>query len=63
LRYNDNAQGGHKLLHLPTNSLITWRRITTVPITTIIITQVHELAKIKLMPEGLKITNRTGRLF
>jgi hypothetical protein len=23
LRYNDNAQGGHKLLHLPTNSLIT----------------------------------------
>jgi hypothetical protein len=63
LRYNDNAQGGHELLHLPTNSLITRRKITPVPITPSIITQVHELAEIEQMPEGLKIANRTGRLF
>ena len=37
MRYNDNAQGGHELLHLQTNSLIKRRRVTPVPITPAII--------------------------
>ena len=63
LRYNDNAQGGHELLHLQTNSLITRRTVTPVPITPAIINQVHALAQQENMPEGLKISNRTGQLF
>jgi hypothetical protein len=63
MRYNDNAQGGHELLHLPTNSLIKRRRVTPVPITTAVIKQVHTLAEQEGMPEGLKIENRTSQLF
>ncbi len=37
LRYNDNVQGGHELLHLPTNSMLTRRTITPVPITPAVI--------------------------
>ncbi len=63
LRYNDNLQGGHQLLHLPTNSLITRRQVTPVPITPAIINQVHALATQEQMPKGLKLANRTGQLF
>ena len=63
LRYNDNAQGGHELLHLPTNAVIKRRTVTPVPITPAIIKQVHALAAQERMPEGLKIENRTGQLF
>ena len=63
LRYNDNFQGGHELLHLPTNSLITRRVVTPMPITPSIIQQVHALAEQEGMPKGLKISNRTGLIF
>jgi len=63
LRYNDNVQGGHELLHLPTNSLITRRTITPLPLTPAIMNQVHALAVQENMSDGLKISNRTGQLF
>jgi hypothetical protein len=63
MRYNDNLQGGHQLLHLPTNSIITRRQVTPVPITPAVIKQVHTLAIQEQMPPGLKIANRTGQLF
>ncbi|KAI2506113.1 Reverse transcriptase (RNA-dependent DNA polymerase) [Fragilaria crotonensis] len=63
LRYKDNLQGGHELLHLPTNSIITRRNITSVPITPAIVSQVHTLAQAEDMPAGLKIENRTGQIF
>ena len=63
LRYKDNLQGGHELLHLPTNSIITRRNITPVPITPAIVKQVHTLAQDEDMPVGLKIVNRTGQVF
>jgi hypothetical protein len=43
LRYNDNVQGGHELLQLPTNSLITRQTVTPLPLTPAIINQVHAL--------------------
>ena len=64
LRYTDNIQGGHELLHLQTNSVITRRKVTPVPITPAIIKQVHTaLAEQEDMPAGLKIENRTGQIF
>ena len=63
LRYNDNVQGGHELLHLPTNSIIRRRTVTPVPITPAIIKQVHTIAEQEDMPAGLKIKNRTGQVF
>ena len=63
LCYKDNLQGGHELLHLPTNSIITRRNITPVPITPAIVKQVHTLAQDEDMPVGLKIVNRTGQVF
>ncbi len=44
--------------------LLTWRRtITPVPITPVIITHVHVLAALEQVPEGLKMSNRTGKVF
>ena len=63
LRYNDNVQGGHELLQLPKNSLITRRTVTPPPLPPAIINQVHALAVQENMPDGLKISNRTGQLF
>jgi hypothetical protein len=62
LRYNDNEQGGHDLLHLQTNRMITRRRVTPIPITPAIIKMVHRIAEQDGMPKGLKITNRTGQV-
>ena len=40
LRYNDDSvQGGHELLHLPTNAVITRHTVMTVPITPAIVTK------------------------
>jgi hypothetical protein len=66
LRYNDNEQGGHDLLHLQMNRMITRRRVTPIPITPAIIKMVHRIAKQDGMPKGLKIDNfrmntRSGR--
>jgi hypothetical protein len=62
LRYNDNHQGGHDLLHIPTNHLITRHKVTQVPITPTIIKRVERLAEMDGMPPGLKITDRTGHI-
>jgi hypothetical protein len=62
LRPMDNAQGGHELLHLPTNKVIKRRNLTKVPITSSIIKQVHALAELDEMPRGLKITNRANQV-
>jgi hypothetical protein len=64
LRYNDNEQGGHDLLHLQTNRMITHRHVgvTPIPITPAIIKMVHCIAEQDGMPKGLKITNRTGQV-
>jgi hypothetical protein len=58
LRYNDNIQGGHDLLHLPTNRIIMRSRVTSIPITPAVINQVHTMARQQAQPEGLKISNR-----
>jgi len=63
LRYNDNVQGGHELLHLPTNHVIKRRQVTPVPITPAIIKQVDTIAMQEAVPAGLKIKNRTGQIF
>ena len=60
LRYNDNDQGGHDCLHLQTNSIVTRRNVTPIPITPAVISQVHHIAKHDGMPDGLKIKNRHG---
>ena len=62
LRYNSNHQGGHELLHLPTNVVILRRRVTAIPITPSIIRQVHSIAEREGMPKGLKVHNRFGTL-
>jgi hypothetical protein len=59
LRYTDSHQGGHELLHLPTNQVIARRNITMILITKAIQDQVAELAKAEEMPEGLKISSKT----
>ena len=55
-------RGGHELLHLQTNSVITRPRVTAIPISPQIIAQVHALAELDGMPKGLKITNRANRV-
>jgi hypothetical protein len=62
LRYSDNIQGGHEVLHLPTNKIVKRQYITPSPITPSIIKQVHDIAIMENMPEGLKIKNKTGNL-
>jgi hypothetical protein len=62
LRPMDNAQGGHELLHLQTNRVVKRRKMTKIPITPNIIKQVHALAVLDEMPEGLKITNRANNV-
>ena len=62
LRYNDNEQGGHNILHLQTGCKITRRRVTPLPITPAVIKQVHRLAEMDGMSKGLKITNHTGQV-
>jgi len=58
LRYTDSAQGGHDCLHLPTNRIVTRGRVTPIPITSAVITQLHAIATRDRMPPGLKIQNR-----
>jgi hypothetical protein len=58
----DNAQGGHELLHLQTNRVVKRCTMTKIPITPSIIKQVHALAVLDEMLEGLKITNRANNV-
>ena len=60
LQYQDSHQGGHELLHLPTNKIIVRRNITTLPITQHVIEQVNAIATREGMPSGLQIDNKTN---
>lgn len=62
LRHANNRQGGHELLHLPTNKVINCRHLIRVPISNSVIEQVHDLALKDKMPKGLNIENKTGLL-
>ena len=52
LRPTANHQGGHELLHLATNKVITRKRVTPVPITPAVIKIVHAIAEKENMPKG-----------
>ena len=60
LRVTDNAQGGHELLHLHTNSAITRNHVSPAPIKPTIINQVHSINDKEGIPSGIKTANRTG---
>jgi hypothetical protein len=45
MRPISNANGGHEVLHLATNEIITWRNLTVIPITPAVIKAVETLAK------------------
>ena len=62
LRPTNNHQLGYELLHLQTNRVITRHSITSVPITPSVINQVHKIAKMDKMPQGLKISTRTNNI-
>jgi hypothetical protein len=62
LRYTDNSQTGHELLHLQTNRVITRRALTAVPMTPGIVKQLQRIAQQESMPRGLKVHNRYHRL-
>ena len=60
LRATYSSQGGHELLHLQTNSVITRNRVIPAPITPTNINQVHFISDREGMPTGIKISNGTG---
>ena len=60
LRAKDSAQGGHELLHLQNNSVITRNHVTPASITPTIINQVHSVANRCDVPSGIIISNITG---
>jgi hypothetical protein len=62
LTHNSNHQGGHILLHLPTNKTIVRRAVTVLPITPHVISQVHAIAICDGQPSGLKISNKLGHI-
>ena len=54
MQATDSAQGGHKFLHLQTNSVITLNHITPAPITPMIINQLYSINDTEGMPSGIK---------
>ena len=54
------TQGGHELLHLNPNPVITCNSITPTTIKPNINKQVHSIADREGIPSGIKISNRTG---
>ena len=62
LRYRDTHQGGHELLHLPTNKIIVRRNITPMPITKAIVDTVEAIANKEGMTSGLKIVSKTDNI-
>ena len=58
----ENSQGGHELLHLHTNKVVKHQNLTKILITPSIIKQVHALATLEYMPQGLKTTNKTNNM-
>ena len=59
-RVTYSAQGGHGLLHLQTNSVITRNCVTPALITHTIINQLHYIADMEGTHSGIKFSNRTG---
>ena len=60
LRPTATWQGGHELLYLQTNAVVTRQTCTSVPLTPSVIKQVHQIATAEGMPQGLKIATCTG---
>ena len=60
LRYISNDHGGHEILNLATGEIIRRRKITMIPITQHVIKSVQTLAEKDQMPEGMKVTHKTG---
>ena len=60
MRPSSTSNKGYDLLHLQTNKVVNCRKIWSMPVTTSVIQQVHALARMDNMPNGLKITNKTG---
>jgi hypothetical protein len=55
LQYTNSHQGGHEILHLPTNRTITRKNITEIPVNKEIVKQVNCFARQENMVRGLKI--------
>lgn len=60
VRFLSNLQGGHKIMNLMTGQVIKRRQVTMIPMTLHIIECVHKLAQSEKMPEGMKVTSKTG---
>jgi hypothetical protein len=58
----DSHQGGHKLLHLPTNKIVTQRNLTPLPITKSILNYITAIVTNKGMPIDLKIHSKSDSL-
>ena len=56
----DNLQGGHKLLNLATNKIITWQSYTEVPLTDTAMACVHELADKDKISSAFSFLDRKG---
>jgi hypothetical protein len=63
LRFLSNLQGGHDTMNLMTGQEIKQRQVNMIPMTQHIIECVHKLAQRKKMPEGMKVTSKTGVIF
>jgi hypothetical protein len=62
LRYQDSSQGGHQILDLRTQQVITRQKVQIIPVTSSVVQLVHDIAKQDRMPEGLKIATKTGTI-
>jgi hypothetical protein len=55
-----NDQRGHEILNLATGEITQRRKNTIIPTTQHVIESVHTLAEKDQMPEGIKVTHKTG---
>jgi hypothetical protein len=62
LRPHNNIQGGHELMDLNTGAVITRRKVTEIPVTTLVIKAVEEMAYAEGF-KSLKFRNRHGVVF
>ena len=56
LRPCNNLQGGHKLMDLNSRRVVTWYKVTEIPVTELIVQAVEKLAKNEGF-KGIKFTN------
>ena len=63
LRSSANRQLSYDLLHLLTNKIIHRKKIFSIPVTTAVIDQIHNLVQADNMLKGLKLTNHAGNIF